>query len=77
VKGIQNELETAIGHQHRGWGPHGYPGVGDWWPPYEGVDSFDNMTTVLSEDDIPKIAFYGRHFLEKCLIDGKQTGKRQ
>jgi hypothetical protein len=76
VKGIQNELETAIGHQHRGWGPHGYPGVGDWWPPYEGVDSFDNMTTVLSEDDIPKIAFYGPTFLGE-MSDRWQTDREE
>jgi len=65
VENIQDRLGFPMGFNWSGWSKHGYPATGDWFPPKEGLESFENTVQSLTETGVDTFGFLNPTFAFK------------
>lgn len=49
---MRDRLDTSLMLMWWGWGKHGFPSAGDWYPPKDGFEAFERTISQLNEEGI-------------------------
>ncbi|WP_435066253.1 DUF6259 domain-containing protein [Halobaculum sp. EA56] len=62
---LRTALDTPFNLLQSGWQKHGYPGVGDWFPPTEGTEGLRAHIEGAAAAEMPMTLFYNPTFISE------------